>query len=99
MTLSDSVRVEAIAEGLLGGGRAEPPVRSIGGYLRLRRLDNPRYFYLIPGDGSRVLRGKELPSEELAEHFTEAMYRVGSAELGLAIVPSRFGRRHVVARA
>ena len=94
LTLSDqsiSVRAEAIAEGLLRSGRAEPPVQRIAGNLRLHCITgDPRHYFLIPGDGSIVLRGKALfTAEELAKSFVEAMIRVGSAEVGLHCVPSR----------
>ena len=90
-TLSDQPisRAEAIAEGLLRSGRAEPPVQRVAGCLRLHcTTGDPRHYY-----GSFVLRGKALfTAEELAKSFVEAMVRVGSAEVGLHCVPSRIGR-------
>ena len=95
-TLSDQPisRAEAIAEGLLRSGRAEPPVQRVAGCLRLHcTTGDPRHYYLIPSDGSFVLRGKALfTAEQLAKSFVEAMVRVGSAEVGLHCVPSRIGR-------
>jgi hypothetical protein len=100
LTLSDqsiSVRAEAIAEGLLRSGRAEPPVQRISGNLRLHCITgDPRHYYLIPGDGSFVLRGEALLTvEELPKSFVEAMIRVGRAEVGLHCVPSRSERIRV----
>jgi hypothetical protein len=100
LTLPDhaiSARAEAIAEGLLRSGRAEPPVQRIAGNLRLHCITgNPRHYFLIPGDGSFVLRGTALfTAEELAKGFVEAMIRVGSAEVGLRCVPSRSERNRV----
>jgi hypothetical protein len=97
LTLADqsiSARAEAIAEGLLRSGRAEPPLQRIAGNLRLHSITGgPRHYYLIPGDGSFVLRGEALfTAEELAKSFVEAMIRIGSAKVGLHVVPSRIAR-------
>ena len=86
-------RSEAIAVGLLRSRRAEPPVERVGEFLRLRCLNDPRCFYVIISDGSRLLRTVPIgPAHNLAPSFADAMYRVGSAESGLHCVASRSER-------
>jgi hypothetical protein len=71
-----SARAKAIAEGLIRTDRAGKHGKYDQGMLRLERRGGG--FYWIALNGSRLLRGAQLPTaDELQPRFTEAKEMAG----------------------
>jgi hypothetical protein len=71
-----NARARAIAQGLIGTGRASA-MRSVGGFIRVRAVTGPDYWVSHSGDA--LLRGEALETaEEMQPGFLNAMARAGA---------------------
>ena len=71
-----NARARAVAQGLIGTGRASA-MRSVGGFIHVRAVTGPDYWVSHLGDA--LLRG-EAPetAEEMQPGFLNAMARAGA---------------------